>query len=1216
MEDRQLIASLLGRQESDDLDFKSGQYNLNNAHGKSKFIKDIVAMANTPRSGAAYVLIGVQEHSGKVTGVVGVGDHPDEATLGSIIAGKVEPVPRFTYRQVPFDGLSLGLIEISSNQPGLIMPRANFGVLRFGSVYIRRNTQNVEADQQDLSRIAERRETHIVSTPEAGAASGAWEQFYRACDGFDPRRIYIAVMDREPEVDVRDWTALANIHWNLIIDFDTGTDTDGNFSIARSPFSERLALKLSSLDDSIPITPRSTVWVAASGLDSRPSTNPQSDWRDWNRAKVPQLEHTIRQLAGVTEPSPVTLVVFGGESRYVATTLEVVDRALAHRVEFVFANPQVEQYRQIADEFGASTVPVALSDVCQGLRELLPGDGPAEETLFPKHEGGTASIAPDRVPWLEEQLELVHWNLGLTLSEQTDGDSFLRGNTVAWYDLNVGAVDADRDMTSRLEQHIRGELQERETRRLNLWHMPGAGGTTIARRIAWNAHRNFPTVLALDIQPNETAERIRHLFGETRLPVLVIIDLPKTPKEVIDRLYEELRSSHIPAVLFNVERRFETGTALGSHYLDSMLTTREAVALSGVLAIRVPERRDAVESLIDSPDRRKRSPFYFGLTAFGRDFQGLESYVSVRLSQTSDPVRQAVLYMAFAYYYGQVSPSIQVFGPVFKLASSQLVAMSKVIPDFVRELLVEANGAIRPAHYLIAEEILEQELGRISGSRQNWRVGLADLTTNFIDLLGSLPHQSRGTTSDVLRSILIERDSADSPAGPWDTTFSPLLGDIPSVDGRRRVLEHLAETFPEEPHFWAHLGRFYSRNDRDHDRAHNANQEALSLLPNDPLLHHMAGMGWRAELFDILGSLGSDLADKSEEKIFEIIIEASREFSASRSLDRRSEHSYISQIQMNQRVVGVASVSKGFQYEVMQFLSLPGNARYRELVDEAQNLLSDLALVQGSEKPSQLQMRVQSDLEKLYGNYSEAIQYLTNALDRRESYLPPIRRAIIRAYVARHEDDWSKLTERELGRVTELARENIVEEPASDHNLRLWLRAARAENALTVDNVAEQLAYKRLKNPSVDTTYYLYIMKFLQLNSGDLAVARDVSSLVEESRRLAQDLSRTTTSFEWLGRASGLEALVHISALGAWDDGKRFWSNIGHLRIARGRVAHIRNQGSGEIELLSGLRAFFVPSSGNVPGGFISGQDIGREVEFFLGFSYDGLRAWSVGDPA
>ena len=58
MEDQKLIENLLNRQESDDLDYKSGQYNFDNNHGKSKFIKDIVAMANTPRSGPAYILVG------------------------------------------------------------------------------------------------------------------------------------------------------------------------------------------------------------------------------------------------------------------------------------------------------------------------------------------------------------------------------------------------------------------------------------------------------------------------------------------------------------------------------------------------------------------------------------------------------------------------------------------------------------------------------------------------------------------------------------------------------------------------------------------------------------------------------------------------------------------------------------------------------------------------------------------------------------------------------------------------------------------------------------------------------------------------------------------------------------------------------------------------------------------------------------------------------
>ena len=194
---------------------------------------------------------------------------------------------------------------------------------------------------------------------------------------------------------------------------------------------------------------------------------------------------------------------------------------------------------------------------------------------------------------------------------------------------------------------------------------------------------------------------------------------------------------------------------------------------------------------------------------------------------------------------------------------------------------MQADVGVRPAHYLIAEEILHQELGRTSSDWRNWRVGLADLATKFIDLSSDLPHRSRGITSDILRAVLIERGSAQSPAGPWDTEFSPLLEDVPNVDGRRRVLDHLTDTFPEEPHFWAHLGRFYSGVDRDHEKAHTAHQTALGLLPNDPLLHHMAGMGWRAELYGMLDSVNSDFGREYEAKIFEIVGEASKEFGSS-----------------------------------------------------------------------------------------------------------------------------------------------------------------------------------------------------------------------------------------------------------------------------------------------------------------------------------------------
>ena len=1212
MNDRELADKLLQSQESNELDFKLEQYRFDNDYLKSQFIKDIVSMANTIRSGSAYILLGVKGRLNLDHEVKGLSQHHDEANLLGILKSRVAPTPRFTYRPIRYGLHQLGIFEISHEQPGVIMPRADFGVLRNGAVYIRKNSMNCEAESDDIARLSTFYR-HQVQDKQV-APTGSWSQLHRICDGFDPARVYLAVLDRSSDCDIRDWEAMAAVHWNVIVDFDAGTDSQGNFEGAEGAFRERHALRLTALESQPEITPQSTLWIAALGLQSRPTTQPTSDIRSWNQSKVPRLEQVMNELARITEPAPATLIIFSGETEYVSITCNAADRAFANRIEFVVASQNPEPYRHITERFGASSVTISLPEACQGLREIRPDTEPMTEVMLPKKNGGTASIEPDRVHWVEEHFELVPWDT-TTGNSSEEEDRFLKGSTVSWKALNVRS-DIDRRITNKLEADIRKELNKRETRRVNLLYRPGAGATTVARRIAWNLHQDFPTAFVRKLLLQETVDRAHHIFDITNLPLLIVIDLPGVTKDDIDRFYSTMRQRNTHAVLFHIERRFDSASQSG-HYLDAVLESSESAILSEKLARRVPGRRKALEALVNvsQNDWRRRTAFYFGLEAFGRDFQGIESYVEGRLSEAAPPVHQALRFSSFAYFFGQISLPLQSLTTLFGLTPSTRFVFSKGFPDHVRELLIEEKTAVRPAHHIIAEEILQQELGRPGEDRRNWRNGLADLATQFIDLLAGLPHRERGTISEILRSVLIERDTAESPAGPWESRFSAFLTHVPSVDGRQRVLEHLTHAFPDEPHFWAHLGRFYSQVVHHHEKAHEAHETAIALLPEDPLLHHMAGMGWRTELYDFLDQPRADFLAADEDKAFMLLDEAKEEFARARALDSISEHNYISQIQIAPRIATTVANFKGFRDQTMQFLSLPGNDRYRELIDEAQNLLSDLELVKGSESPSQLQVSLQARLERLYGNYTEAVERLTNVLDRPGSFKPPLRRAIIRSYVSRKKGNWAELNQRELTRVTELASENIEEEPSSDHNLRLWLRAIRTGNTLSVDRVAERLAYKRLQNPTLHTTYYLYIMKFLQLEGGELATAAQLPGLMEECRRLAHHLPRTTTSFEWLGKAQGIAALVHVGSLGEWDSERAFWTNTSQLRTVRGRIAQIRNLGSGEIELQSGIRAFFVPSRGLVTGGYVPGQDVGREVEFILGFSYDGLRAWSVRDP-
>ena len=251
--------------------------------------------------------------------------------------------------------------------------------------------------------------------------------------------------------------------------------------------------------------------------------------------------------------------------------------------------------------------------------------------------------------------------------------------------------------------------------------------------------------------------------------------------------------------------------------------------------------------------------------------------------------------------------------------------------------------------------------------------------------------------------------------------------------------------------------------------------------------------------------------------------------------------------------------------------------------------------------------RAQANLAQAYGELSRAIEGWTNLLDRSDTYHPPLRRNIINAYLTRRDRDWARLRPYELERIAQLAQENLEEQPSSDQNLRIWFRAVREVGELSLGQIAEQLTCKRLLNPTIDTLYYLYIVKFLQNDAGVGRAASEAIEMIAECERQTANFPNRTRSFEWLGNGTGIRALIHEKALGAWDPSSEFWSSVERLRLVDGRISSIRRPAVGDIDLPNGLKAFFVPARGHVQGGYLRGRDEGRRVSVFLGFSYEGL---------
>lgn len=1204
------VGILLNRTEGNFLDFKVQQYRFDTERQASGFVKDIISMANTPRTEPAYIVIGVDETDGRLTQLVGVSEHVDPSELDRQLQDRVNTVPAIEYHVVEYEGREIGIYEIKLDHNGPFVATKKFGRLNPGAIHFRRNSQNVVAtNKQDIDRITHWFNGIEGSTEPQHIDSASWQTLYRACDGFDDRRTFIGVIDENLQANDEDWKAFAKLGWNLIIDFDTNTDQTGGYFKASETLGRLRSLKLTPLDNELPVIgPGASLWVAARGINSRPTTVPIGGWREWHREKLTDLRKATEAAARVSDVQPTTVIVFGGESGFVRTVCEQVDDNFRDRVSFVFAHPERSRYSESIEIFNGEYVPISFGDACGHIGELRRSSSEASVIEVPKMEGGVAQISPDRARWIEEEFDLVHLPIHASIEDtQREIKEFHQGKEISWYGLNAG-IDIHRDGLKEIERRVRDGLASRSVRRVDLSHWPGAGGSTLGRRLAWNVHTSYPAVIAHAVNPSSNLDRIRYLFDISNQPVLVIVDSPSATTNDLDRLFDLVRGSNVWATLVRVVRNYED---LRGHrpvpFLDAMLSAHEATALEEKLATIVPERRGALHRLSQVEDRRLRTPFNYGLTAFGRDFQGLESYVSSRLDRCTEEGHLICLISSLVYHYGQLSVSLQLFAQRLGIPQSRVVALSDVVDEFVEDLFVSTTGRIRPIHELIAEEILRQVLGR-DPADENWTTGLADAAITLAEICAEQATTSGAQTSEMLHTVLLERHTEDS-----DSDFSRLLNNIPSPEGQERVLTRLTELFPYEAHFWAHLGRFRSIVTKNHQMAHECHQTALGLAQDDPTLHHMAGMSLRAQLYDLLQA--SEWNSGLEATIRGLVEEAAERFATARQLDRRNEHGYIAHVQMLERVINTAALRAGLRYQTNEFLVNPRNGWYLRLLDQAEQLLVELTVARGGDSPSEYESNAKVTLNRIYGNYTKAIEGWTSLLDRSDVYGPPVRRNIINAHLARRQGNWLSLSRRELGIVFDLAEKNLAEEPSSDANLRIWFRAARIAGGVSVDRAAENLGLRRLRWATIDTLYYLYILKFLQADEGSQSMTNDARGLMAECRaasvKTAFPRART---FEWLGKESGLKALVHISELGDWDNSKKFWANEQLLRRVPGVVSRIQSPASGEIELPNGLTAFFVPSTVMVEGGFVRGLHEGRRVEFYLGFSYEGLRAWSVSE--
>lgn len=1120
------------------------------------------------------------------------------------------------------------------NKTGLSREQ-RFAAFVYSASYLRE-----QCDYFDISLPESAEELALARKKSTMETGGAWEPFLGACHYFDRGWTYILVTGPDLREVAHLMNPLGRVGWSLILDSDPDTQTDGLYEYMREEIEGRRSLHLITCEDRISLNPGgATYWYAARGLRGRASTLPDGDgWLAWKLKYSDPLAQILRDLAVSSGELPATCVILWNEPSYMGKICDLATDVFGERIDLIFATPQLAPILGISEAYGGKAFPLLATQIADGLKRLL------RRFYFEKKVVSLPAAGRERVVlkrtdtiFLDEEMTLVHLEIGVREADESDTSTgFLYGEKISWFELSLHQ-DVERTKTEGLKAQVKSDLEGRRITRVNLYHHPGAGGTAVARRVAWDLHLTYPTVL-LHRFSSGTIGRLQMLRELTSLPILIVVESAEVSLDALEGLFSTVRSENLAVVFLIVSRRFEpVREDQRVRYLRERLDTDEADRFAEVYGRERPGRVALLRDLAQNEDKQKlRVPFYFGLMAFDKDFTRLDSYIETRLDGMSDTERRITCYIALAYRYGHEALPAQMFFHILGLESTATVQLERVLDKRRRSLLIretsDGETCWRPSHQLIAVEVWEQILAGSATKREVWKDNLSTWAIQFIEDCDALYEATHKVPSErvlqLLSRLFIQRDRWDI-RGAWDVLgltrrrpyFARLIEDVEVPEGQLSVFRALVEHFPEKPHFWAHLGRHLSWQG-DHRKALEAIERSLELDDKDDVLHHMNGMALRNQAYDLMKEAerqarrGEVASDEVLERIKKLWQQAADAFTSSRVFAPNKEHSYVSHIQLLTRAIEFGfKMSDAASY--VDFLTDPGSLEYQEKLGLAEELLEDVKHIQGGEKQrfSRYVLGCEARINGVSEDYTRIIEGWTRLLSQPDVYKPPIRRRLAFAYVGNRNRSWDDLGPEELEEIIRLMESNLLAEPDNDRDIRLWFRAARRTPSAAIDSAIERLSYWYARGEATDALYYLYVLQTLKAIDGSAVAKAKAERLIKESRRAARNLEYRTRSYDWLGEGSEMTCLVHYSRLGDWDRDKDFWTNIEPLERVSGLVAVIDRPEVGSIELECGLKAFFVPARAvdefGHPG-FVRERHENKRVSFFLGFSYEGLRAWRV----
>ncbi|MYR82265.1 aminoglycoside phosphotransferase family protein [Streptomyces filamentosus] len=1041
--------------------------------------------------------------------------------------------------------------------------------------------------------------------PRAEAEEALWRSLWDATSGFAPHAgRYVLITERMPAVDTV--AALGRIPWSVILDLDPKSDGDGLRHRAGPVLDAQRAVHLFTHDQPQVDYGRGTAWMLAVGSVLR--NEPPEDLRNWGYRRMEAIRRLVSSFRETVGDTPVFVVILEGgggdgmERDRLLRALEAVDEMLQGQAAFLHIGQS-----PLATRVETTQVPLSLPALLDRLSDTL-GQAPEQaDFTLPSLDRKATAISPETMQRLREHLVVLHDGIELAEPPVTGryNDEFWRGGLIRWSDLDADR-DVPRTVAHDLTTALRDSLENHHTRTVVLRHRPGAGGTTVALRAAWDLHHEYPVAVfphGIGVDRSRVsliADRIDLLYSRTQLPVLFVAESGDLSESDREMLYQELSKRGTRVTMFYV-RRVVADTENDALEVDELLNPtemREFERRYSELVIE-PSRVSELRKLSRQQYEQYRTPFYYGLVTFERDFTKLSDYVKTHLENVRGQAAKVMTYLALVTIFTNSGLQWDTVQKLMRLPSSATqLELSDVLGQEAARLVTVRADRVRLQHQLIAEQALVEIF-----KDDHWVSYLKDLSIDFIEALAFRTDASSAPTRLLLKQMFVDRQGGTVDGVEDRGQFAPLIEQLDDYSAHT-VLRSLTEHIPEDPHYWTHLGRHQIyRLEEEYDKAEEYVSRAVALAEHDFLHHHALGLARKRILKEALTqarSHGLAAVMSVVEEHYERTVEC---FVTSRRLNKENRYAYITHVQS---IIDVARAMKAAA-RVASITDLTASAGewVKLKVTEARDLLRDVTRAYGSLDGNNTYIAgCHADIRSLHGDLNAAVETWEVAVAGRQSNTA-VRRALAHAYHLRSEADERPLSHPELRRIVQLARQNLSRHDCREDDYRLWFEAYRQLPEFDIPESLSELQLWCDRFPSWRAHYYRYCLLFHQWFSGNSNQTEQFRYEQQQSSQLV--IGRSTWSYLWLAKGPDWYPVISDSDLGEWDRRKTFWKKADRLQRVNGVIDTVGSPWKGTIRLADRVTANFRPHLGN----FLDSEE-NTQVSFYLGMSSSGLRAYEV----